>query len=181
MALYFAQKLVLFENHFPRYNRHVLETEILVARRDEHMKLRTGDPWMPAPTYGRSLHGLSLNLLVRDIVTALPFHREVLGAEVVYSDPDFAVLRHGEAEWMLHADHTYLEHPLHQSLSHGLTRGVGAELRLHGRDPDEAEAMARRLGFTVLAGAKDKPHGLREAYLLDADGYLWVPDVPRTT
>jgi hypothetical protein len=52
-------------------------------------------------------------------------------------------------------------------------------LRLHGRDPDAAEAAARRLGYTVLASTVDKPHGLREVYLLDADGYLWVPDVPR--
>jgi hypothetical protein len=72
------------------------------------MKLRTGTPWMPAPDYGRSLHGLTMNLLVRNIDETLPFHQEVLGATVVYSDPDFAVLRHGDAEWMLHADHTYL-------------------------------------------------------------------------
>lgn len=143
------------------------------------MKLRTGDPWMPAPVYGRSLRGLTLNLLVRNITTTLPFHREVLGAEVIYSDPDFAVLRHGEAEWMLHADHTYLEHPLHATLATPQQRGLGAELRLHGRNPDAAEAAARRLGYTVVAGTADKPHGLREVYLLDADGYLWVPDVPR--
>ncbi|HEY7489739.1 MAG TPA: hypothetical protein VIH59_01325, partial [Candidatus Tectomicrobia bacterium] len=99
------------------------------------MKLRTGDPWMPAPDYGRALRGLTINLLVRDIAVALPFHREVLGAIVVYSDPDFAVCRYGEVEWMLHADHTYLEHPLHQQLAHGQGRGIGAELRLHGRDP----------------------------------------------
>jgi len=24
----------------------------------------------------------------------------------------------------------------------------------------------------------DKPHGLREAYLIDPDGYIWVPDTP---
>jgi catechol 2,3-dioxygenase-like lactoylglutathione lyase family enzyme len=142
------------------------------------MKLRTGDPWMPAPRYGRALQGLTLNLLVRDITRSLPFHREVLGAQVVYSDPDFAVLRHGEVEWMLHADHTYLDHPLHASLSEDGPRGVGAELRLHGRDPDEAESAACRLGCTVLAGAIDKPHGLREVYLIDPDGYLWVPDLP---
>ena len=35
----------------------------------------------------------------------------------------------------------------------------------------------RRLGFKVLVGTTDKPHGLREAYLVDADGYVWVPDV----
>ena len=142
------------------------------------MKRSTTDPWMPAPAYGRSLEGLTVNLLVRDVDEALAFHREVLGAEVVYSDPDFAVLRRGAAEWMLHADHTYSDHPLRGSLEGDLVRGIGAELRLHGRDPDEAEAAARRLGYTVLDGAADKPHGLREAYLIDADGYLWVPDVP---
>lgn len=142
------------------------------------MKLRTGDPWMPAPQYGRSLRGLTLDLLVRHVAAALPFHREVLAASVVYADPDFAVLRRDGAEWMLHADHTYEDSPLHAHLAGGLARGVGAELRLHGRDPDEAEAAARRVGFTVLAAATDKPHGLREAFLLDADGYLWFPDIP---
>jgi catechol 2,3-dioxygenase-like lactoylglutathione lyase family enzyme len=142
------------------------------------MKLRTGDPWMPATQYSHSLRGLTLNLLVRDIAQSLPFYREVLGAKVVYSDPDFAVLRHGEVEWMLHADHTYLDHPLHARLSQDVPRGVGAELRLHGRDPDEAEAAAHRLGATVLAGAQNKPHGLREAFLIDPNGYLWVADVP---
>jgi len=134
---------------------------------------------MPAPDYGRALRGLTLNFLVRNVWAALPFHREVLGAEVVYDDVDFAVLRAQGAEWMLHADHTYDQHPLHATLKSGKDRGVGAEIRLHGRDPDQAEAAARRHGYTVLAGAADKPHGLREAFLLDPDGYLWVPDVPR--
>ena len=79
---------------------------------------------------------------------------------------------------MLHADHTYQDHPLHGSLSGELVRGIGSELRLHGRDPDEAEQAAREHGYTVLDGASDKPHGLREAYMVDPDGYLWVPDVP---
>ncbi len=133
---------------------------------------------MPAPDYGRSLSGLTVNLLVRHIETALAFQREVLGAEVVYADPDFAVLRFRGAEWMLHADHTYRDHPLHGSLDGGLIRGIGTELRLHGRDPDEAERAARERGYTVLDGAGDKPHGLREAHIVDPDGYLWVPDIP---
>ena len=141
-------------------------------------KKRTGDAWMPAPRYARTLEGLTVNLLVRDIARALPFHRQVLGATLIYSDPDFAVLRHQAAEWMLHADHTYDAHPLHADLVAASTRGLGAELRLHGRDPDEAERNARRLGFEVIAGSADKAHGLREVYLRDADGYVWVPDVP---
>ncbi|MGI9304298.1 MAG: hypothetical protein ACR2RB_16580 [Gammaproteobacteria bacterium] len=142
------------------------------------MKLRTSDPWMPADEYGRSLRGLSVNLLVNDIERSLVFQREVLGAEVVYSDPDFAVLRACGAEWMLHADHTYKDHPMTGVVAGLEARGAGAELRLHGCDPDQAEVNARRLEFIVLDGAADKPHGLREVFLVDPDGYVWVPDVP---
>ena len=141
-------------------------------------KKRTGDPWMPAPRYARTLKGLTVNLLVRDIAAALPFHRQVLGATLIYSDPDIAVLRGTDAEWMLHADHTYDAHPLHAALVKATSRGLGAELRLHGRDPDEAEKHARRLGFDVIEASADKAHGLREVFLRDADGYVWVPDVP---
>lgn len=135
---------------------------------------------MPAPQYARTLEGLTVNLLVRDIASALPFHREVLGAKLVYSDPDIAVFRRENAEWMLHADHTYDAHPMHAALIKATIRGIGAELRLHGRDPDEAERNARRLGFEVVEACADKAHGLREVYLRDADGYVWVPDVPVT-
>lgn len=141
-------------------------------------KKRTGDAWMPAPRYAQTLAGLTVNILVRDIARALPFHREVLGATLIYSDPDFAVFRHGDAEWMLHADHTYDAHPIHGLLAGATERGLGAELRLHGRDPDDAEAQARRLGFDVIEASTDKPHGLREVFLRDGDGYVWVPDVP---
>jgi len=143
------------------------------------MKLRTGDAWTPADKYGQSLKGLSVNLLVRDIDNALVFHHEVLDATVVYNDPDIAVLKGFGAEWMLHADHTYDEHAMQKVITSVDHRGAGLELRLHGCDPDQAEAAARRLGFEVLAAATDKEaHGLREAFLVDSDGYVWVPDVP---
>ena len=65
---------------------------------------------------------------------------------------------------MLHADHTYDEHAMQKVITGVDQRGAGLELRLHGCDPDQAEAAARRLGFEVLAAATDKEaHGLREA------------------
>jgi len=69
-------------------------------------------------------------------------------------------------------------HPLHGSLAEGAHRGVGVELRLHNMDPDAAEARARTRGDVIFAGALDKGHGLREAYITDPDGYLWVVDRP---
>jgi uncharacterized glyoxalase superfamily protein PhnB len=153
----------------------------LARQCDQFMKLRTGESWMPAPDYGRSLKALTVNLLARNMDKALQFQREVLRADIVYSDLDFAVVRGYGAEWMLHADHTYQGHPLELVLANAVQRGAGAELRLHGCNPDEAEASARRLGFKVLVAATNKPHGLREAYLVDADGYVWVPDVHAKT
>jgi len=139
-------------------------------------------PWMSADEYGRSLGGFSFNLLVRNVAKAIAFQRDVLGASVVYGDADFAVLRRslpgGTAEWMLHADHTYSDHPLLGLTSDNALRGVGVELRLHGVDPDKAAAKAHKLDYTVLQAPADKPHGLREAFIVDPDGYVWVPDVP---
>ncbi|MDH3228910.1 MAG: hypothetical protein OEN55_03855 [Alphaproteobacteria bacterium] len=138
---------------------------------------RGGTPWMPADAFGRTLRGFGINLLVRDIEASVAFATDVLGATVVYGDADFAVLRRDTAEWLLHADHTYEDNPLHGFVAAGAGRGVGVELRLYDCDPDVAEAAARARGHIVLAGATDKPHGLREAYLLDPDGYCWVPSL----
>ncbi len=141
------------------------------------MKLRVGDPWMPASEYSKTLKGLTINILVKEINPALSFAQEVLGAEIVYSDPDFAVVSACGAEWMLHADHTYDKHPMGDTILNGAVRGAGAELRVHGCDPDAAEESAREKGYEVLSPATDKGHGVREAFIRDQDGYIWVPDV----
>ncbi len=136
--------------------------------------------FMSAAAYGRSLRGFGVNLLVRDVLRAVAFQRDVLGVEVVFAEPDFAVLRHGGPagvghEWMLHADPTYHSNPLLGLTGDGALRGVGLELRLYGIDPDAAEAKARADGHHVLQASADKPHGLRECFLIDPEGYVWVP------
>lgn len=130
--------------------------------------------------FGRSLQpGIGLNLLVADVGAAAWYQSAVLAARVDYWDRDFAVLRAQGAVWMLHSDRSYRNHPLSGVAMASEGRGAGAELRLYGRDPDSAEAVARELGGVILAGAADKPHGVREAYILDPDGYCWVPTVPK--
>jgi len=142
------------------------------------MKLRSGDAWMPAHDYALSLKALTVNLVVSDIEEAMRFQQNVLQARVVYADPDIAVVTGYGGQWMFHADHTYERGPVTDRLARARQRGVGVELRLHGCDPDTAAAAARKLGFRILAEPKDAGHGLREAFLCDADGYVWVPDVP---
>ena len=137
-------------------------------------KKRTVDPWMPAADYGRSLPPLSINLIVRDVARSLPFYRDVLGAEERYSDPDFAALTIDGVDFMLHADHTYEDHPWATRLGEAEGRGLGTEVRLFGHDPDALERRAREGGYVVLAPATDKDHGWREAWLQDPDGYVWA-------
>jgi uncharacterized glyoxalase superfamily protein PhnB len=137
------------------------------------MKLRQGEPWMPGFRYGALLPPLSLNLLVADTERSAAFYRDVLGAEVHYCDIDFAAIRVGPAEVMLHADHTHEDHPWHARLTSGVDRGVGAQIRLLGIDPDAVERRARAEGAVVSVPAVDKGHGWREVAVRDPDGYEW--------
>lgn len=142
-------------------------------------KLRTGEPWRPAAEYGRTLRGLSLNLVVRDVARSLPFYDEVLGLSVLYSDPDFAALEGpDEMRIMLHADHTYEHMPWAPRLAAGEQRGLGAEIRLLGLDPDAAERRARDHGTKVLLETRDWPHGWRDCLLEDPDGYVFAVGIP---
>lgn len=143
------------------------------------MKKSTKTAFMPPADYGQMLVGLGINILSRDINRALVFQREVLGADILHEDPDMLIVRGFSSDWMVHADHTYDRHSMLTDTQSSKRRGAGIELRLHGCDPDKASARALALGFVVIDGPRDQPdHGLREAHILDADGYVWVPDLP---
>jgi catechol 2,3-dioxygenase-like lactoylglutathione lyase family enzyme len=135
---------------------------------------RAGTPWMTPADYGRTLTGLSMNLIVRDIAKSLPFYRDVLGFTVHYFDPDFAALQLASVNVQLHADHTYDHQPWAPRLAEDAKRGLGAEIRILGIDPDAAERRARERGATVLLSARDWPHGWRDVVLEDPDGYTFA-------
>jgi catechol 2,3-dioxygenase-like lactoylglutathione lyase family enzyme len=141
-------------------------------------KKHTGESWMPAEDYGRTLPFFSVNLLVTDVSKSVAFYTEVLGAKLVYSDPDFAALRLAELDFMLHADHAYDRHPWYPRLIGGERRGLGAELRLFHTDPDALEARARRHGAAILQNSQEKPHGWRDVIVADPDGYAWAVGMP---
>lgn len=134
-------------------------------------------PWMPGFRYGALLPPLSLNLIVTDTARSAAFYRDVFDAEVHYQDIDFAAVRVGPAEVMLHADHTHSDHPWFDALSAGERRGLGAQVRLLGIDPDEVERRAREAGAEVVAAATSKGHGWREVLVRDPDGYEWAVGV----
>lgn len=128
-----------------------------------------------AEVFGASLRGIGLNLLVRDVVGRSAFLTEVFDMAAHQVSKDFAILRYGGQVFQLHADGTYHANPLLGLLPDNPPRGGGIELRLYDTDPDIAVMRARARGATILQDPTDKPHGLREAYILDDDGYAWVP------
>ena len=139
------------------------------------MKLRKTDPWKPAIDYSRELNGLTINLLVNNISKATEFITNVIEAKIIYEDIDFAAIEGFGSKWCFHADHTYDKHPLTSFINKKQIRGNGIELRLLGCNPDQAEMRAKKYGFKVISKSQDKPHGLRECYIIDSAGYCWVP------
>lgn len=142
-------------------------------------KRTAAQKWMvSAAEYGRTLAGLTLNLLVRDIAKSLPFYTDVLHFTDLHHDPDFAALERDGIKLTLHADHTYDAQPWAPRLRATGKRGLGAEIRILGIDPDAAEKRAREGGYTVLSATKDWSHGWRDCLLEDPDGYTFAVGVP---
>ncbi len=128
-----------------------------------------------AETFGASLRGIGLNLLVRDVAREIAFLETVFGMSAFQPTADFAIMTYGTEVFQLHSDGTYHSNPLLVLLPENQPRGAGMEIRLYDTDPEEACALAERGGFTILQEPTDKPHGLREAYILCENGYAWVP------
>jgi uncharacterized glyoxalase superfamily protein PhnB len=140
-------------------------------------KKRTGDPWMSAADYGRRMPTFTVDLIVSNIAWSLRFYTEVLGAEVVYSDEDFAALRLASLDFILHADHTYDHHPMQAKLAPQGRRGAGAMLRLSGVDPDTVQQRAETFGAEVVQPVSDRGHAWRDVMVADPDGYVWAVGV----
>ncbi|UWQ49702.1 glyoxalase [Leisingera caerulea] len=132
-----------------------------------------------ADSFGRSLRGIGINLLVRDVPAELSFLENVFAMKGHQVTQDFAIVTYGGQVFQLHSDGTYAENPLLGLLPENPPRGAGIEIRLYETDPDQAVALAAAAGFTVLQAPTDKPHGLREAYILCDNGYAWVPSRPK--
>ncbi|WP_300519764.1 VOC family protein [Aliiroseovarius sp.] len=133
-----------------------------------------------AADFGRQLRGVGVNLLTRDVKAKVAFLTGVFRMQAHRVTADFAILTYGDAVFQIHADHTYHSHPLPALLPEAGARGAGVELRLYDSDPNAAASRAEAHGATLLQAPENKPHGLRECVILDAEGYAWVPSRPLT-
>lgn len=128
-----------------------------------------------AEEFGASLRGVGLNILVRDVTAQVAFLETVFRMSAHQPTADFAIIKYGDQVFQLHSDGTYHSNPLLGLVPESPPRGGGIEIRLYDTDPEEACSRAEAAGGTILQAPTDKPHGLREAFILCENGYAWVP------
>lgn len=130
-----------------------------------------------AEDFGRSLNGLGINLLTRDVLSLEIFLREVFNMHSARVSRDFAIMHYANAVFQLHADATFHKNPLLSVLPENGFRGAGIEIRLFATDPDQAADAAASHSHEshLLQAPANKPHGLRECIILCENGYAWVP------
>ncbi|WP_022703321.1 hypothetical protein [Pseudorhodobacter ferrugineus] len=130
----------------------------------------------PAATFGHSLTGVSINLLVRAVAVEVAFLVAVFGMRARRQSRDFAIALYQGQAIQIHSDGTFANHPLQSLLPESGVRGAGIEIRSQEIDPDSACALAEAVGGMVLAKPNDKTaHELREAVILSPRGYAFVP------
>ncbi|GAB4268479.1 MAG: hypothetical protein Kow0013_19260 [Pararhodobacter sp.] len=127
--------------------------------------------------FGRSLRGIGVNLLCRDVRGTAAFLHACFGLAVHRVSRDFAIVRHGDALFQLHSDDAYSGHPLLDLVPENPPRGGAVQFYLFGIDPDDAVTRAKAAGGTIIEEPADKPHGLREATILSPEGHAFSPAV----
>ena len=140
---------------------------------------------MDAAEVGRALRCFRLNLLCRKTTPLAESIASVLEMRVRRANDDHAIIAGPQVAKsliiQLHADATYDAKPLPSLLPElGVgagTCGAGAEFRLFDMNTDAAAHWAGVAGWHILQPPSDKPHGLRECYLPDLEGYSWVPGI----
>jgi len=138
-------------------------------------RLDMGYETITADAFGRSLNGIGLNLVVRDVQGLCAFLDTVFALKSHQVADDFAIVTYGDQVFQLHGDATYHANPLLGLIPENPPRGGSIEIRLYDSDPDAAAMRAEAAGGTILHPPTDKPHGLREVYILCENGYAWVP------
>ena len=145
---------------------------------------------IPASEFGSKLVGVGINILVKNAKTHAEQLHEVLGVEIIRAEDAFSLVAapcFGKPSdevpvtslFQIHADFTYHANPYLNHLPENEARGIGVELHLFECEPDKAAAKAEKHpDWTVLQEPTDKPHGVRETYLLDGHGYCWVASCP---
>jgi len=87
-------------------------------------KTRMGEAWMPADEYGRGLPEVYGEFAGAGCGGGDSLYRDVLAGDGAVCGCGFAAMEIGGTEFMLHADHAYDRHPLHERVHGVVVRGL---------------------------------------------------------
>ena len=135
-----------------------------------------------AESFGASLRGIGLNLLVRDVLEQTAFLETVFEMNAFQATKDFAIMKYGDQVFQIHSDGTYHSHPLLSLVPEQPPRGGGIEIRLYESDPDACVARAEALGDTVrVSPGGEAVEGVFETLAEDGGLVLRLPNGARET
>ena len=77
-----------------------------------------------ADEFGRSLSGVGVNILVKDVRRTVSFLERVFALKCHQVSNDFAIVSHEHHVFQLHADHTYHSHPMINLVPENPPRGL---------------------------------------------------------
>jgi len=103
-----------------------------------------------ADGFGRSLRGIGVNLLVRDVRAECAFLETVFDLKSHQVTVDFAIVTYGEQVFQLHSDSTLHAYPFLGLFPDSPPRGGGIEMRHYDSDPEFASKVAWVFGAAML-------------------------------
>jgi len=117
----------------------------------------------------------SIQLLVRDVEASVAFYADVIGMQINYEEPHFAILSVDDFRIMLHTDPETLDSREPQEAEDLHRRKcVGATIQFEVEDVDAYYVNLLEQGVTVLTEPTDQPWGWRDLSVTDPDGYRLV-------
>ena len=113
-----------------------------------------------------------ITLFVEDVQACKAFYGDVLGLEVVYEDPDSAVvkLRNLMINLLTAANAPTLVEPIAVGAPQAGSRAL---FTIRVENVDDAAAELERHGVSLLNGPIDRPWGRRTAAFTDPAGNTW--------
>ena len=117
----------------------------------------------------------SIQLKVRDVGVSVAFYGDVIGMEVNYEEPHFAIVGLDDFRIMLQTDDKP-DRPREFADEGGIRahRCVGATMQFEVEDVDAYHANLLEQGVSALTEPTDQPWGWRDFNVHDPDGYRLV-------
>jgi|YNPNPStandDraft_1061719.scaffolds.fasta_scaffold176343_2 catechol 2,3-dioxygenase-like lactoylglutathione lyase family enzyme len=116
----------------------------------------------------------SVQLLVRDVGVSVAFYGDVIGMDINYEEPHFAIVAVGDFRIVLHTEPEPARRRNTNRADGQPRKGEGATLQFEVEDVDAFHQALVEQGVSPLTEPTDQAWGWREFAVADPDGYRLV-------